>query len=584
MPTIAVSLKDLSALAGEPISAETIEGLLPLVKGELKGVDGDEVRIELNDTNRPDLWSPEGIARQWRARRRGPQRYPFFDRAMPAAAAIQADPALARIRPWVGGFIARGPAVTEGFLRSLIQTQEKLSDHYGAFRKTLSMGVYRAAEIVFPVRYRAVGRNDRTFIPLGAETEMSLGEILEKHPKGIQYGRGVLPAEGPVPILEDARGRPLSFPPIINSRATGEVRPGDTDLFVEMTGSGENGFWQVTLGLNICAANLADRGYAIEPVNTLYAEECAPPLGRVVPSPHPLDDCGVREADLPVSLVRELLGTSLSAGQIVEALACYGVTASAPPPAVGQRARPETVSCRVPPWRMDLMHPVDLVEDVLLARGLASLPARMPEEFTVGRPDGLVAFVDAVRQVWIGLGFEEVFSNVLSAREDLRDRMNGRTGGIARILNPYSASYTVLRDAVLPSLLRVEAASAKALYPHRIFEAGEVETAREGVFRTEMRLAALVAHEKANFSELQSSLWAFLAPWGRKVRIQRPEKGKADPAFASGRHGAILLDETPIGTIGEIAAAVRVAWGIRVPAAALEIDLAALKDALFPSQ
>ncbi len=583
MPTITASLADLSALTGETLSPATVEALLPLVKGEIKGLSGDEIKIELNDTNRPDLWCPEGIARQWRARRLGPQRYPFFDRAPHAPSSIQADPRLGAIRPWVGGFIARGSAVTDLFLKSLIQTQEKLSDNFGAFRKTLSMGVYRAVHIAFPVFYRAVGRTERKFVPLGFEVEMTLAEILEKHPKGVQFGKSALPLKGPVPILEDAKGRILSFPPIVNSRASGEVKIGDTDLFIEMTGTN---FWSVALGLNICAANLADRGYTIEGVNTLYAEGSAPPLGRLVVAPHPLADCLVREADLPAPLVSELLGAPLSPREIAEALFRYGVEA-APCALSGTRgsgpglSKEKTISCRIPAWRMDFMHPVDLVEDVLLARGLSSVVPAMPAEFTVGRSDPLVAFADAARQAWTGLGFEEIFSNVLAAERDLCERLNRRPGLVARILNPYSASYAVLRDSLLASLLRVEAASAKALYPHRIFEAGEVESIVGDSFKTQLRLAALIAHDKANFSELQASLWAFLVPWGKDLSILKPER--PDPAFISGRLGKILVEGRPIGQIGEIAPEALESWSVRVPCAALEIDLAALREILFPA-
>lgn len=563
MPTIDVSLSDLSKLAEEPLSAASLEALLPLVKGELKGADGDALRIELNDTNRPDLWSPEGIARQWRARRLGPQRYPFFERAPHATATVQADPALAAVRPWVGGFIARGPAVTDASLKALIQTQEKLSDNFGAFRKSLSMGIYRAAGIAFPVFYRAVGRDERKFVPLGFDAEMTLAEILERHPKGVQYGKGTLPAEGPVPVLEDSKGKILSFAPIINSRASGEVKVGDTELFVEMTGTA---FWQMILGLNIMAANLADRGYAIEGVNTLYAAEGVPPLGRMVVAPNPLLDRFVREGDLPVRLASDLLGSPLGAEEIAEALARYGVEAS---------PQKDKVACRIPAWRMDLMHPVDLVEDVLLARGLDSVAPRMPEEFTVGRADPLGAFGDAGRAAWIGLGFEEIFSNVLCAGEDLAERAGGRRPAAARILNPYSASYSVLRDTLLASLLRVEGASAKALYPHRVFEVGEVERAEGGSFRTELRLSALVAHEKANFSELQASLWGFFSSWQGTPSIRKPAAHPDSAVFIPGRFGEILWEGKPVGVIGEIAPAVLEAWGIRVPCAALEISLSA---------
>ena len=229
MPTIDATLSDLAQLVGGNFSLEALQRALPLVKGELKGVDGDAVRIELNDTNRPDLWSPEGIARQIRIHRRGkPAAYPFFASTPRPEWWIEAD-AAPSFRPYVGGFLAKGPAVTAASLAVLIQTQEKLAENYGRRRRSLSMGIYRADRIAFPVRYRAVERSRRKFVPLGFEQEMTLAEILAKHPKGKEYA-AALPAEGPVPILEDAKGNTLSFPPIVNSRATGEVAPGDTAL------------------------------------------------------------------------------------------------------------------------------------------------------------------------------------------------------------------------------------------------------------------------------------------------------------------------------------------------------------------
>ena len=81
MPTISVPKTALSQLLGRPVRREDLEAWLPWVKGELKGeaADGEAWRVELNDTNRPDLWCVEGIARQIRGMLTGqwPQ-YPFF--------------------------------------------------------------------------------------------------------------------------------------------------------------------------------------------------------------------------------------------------------------------------------------------------------------------------------------------------------------------------------------------------------------------------------------------------------------------------------------------------------------------------
>ena len=71
MPTISFFQKDFEELLGRTVPPEQLESWLPLVKGELKDVTQatGEIRVELQDSNRPDLWSVEGIARQRPARR-----------------------------------------------------------------------------------------------------------------------------------------------------------------------------------------------------------------------------------------------------------------------------------------------------------------------------------------------------------------------------------------------------------------------------------------------------------------------------------------------------------------------------------
>ena len=79
MPTITIFKQDLEGLLAGPgkapqtVTMEQLEESLMLVKGELKGQNPDtgELRIELQDSNRPDLWCCEGIARQIRVKRQG---------------------------------------------------------------------------------------------------------------------------------------------------------------------------------------------------------------------------------------------------------------------------------------------------------------------------------------------------------------------------------------------------------------------------------------------------------------------------------------------------------------------------------
>src|SRR5207249_10562594 len=73
MPAISANRKDLDKLLGRRVTDKELEAWLPLVKGEIKEVDTatGEIRFELQDSNRPDLWSVEGIARQIRIKLNG---------------------------------------------------------------------------------------------------------------------------------------------------------------------------------------------------------------------------------------------------------------------------------------------------------------------------------------------------------------------------------------------------------------------------------------------------------------------------------------------------------------------------------
>ena len=68
MPTIEASKKDLERLIGKKFTIPGLEEALMYVKGELDGQDGDALKIDVKETNRPDLWSSEGIAREIKAR------------------------------------------------------------------------------------------------------------------------------------------------------------------------------------------------------------------------------------------------------------------------------------------------------------------------------------------------------------------------------------------------------------------------------------------------------------------------------------------------------------------------------------
>ncbi len=571
MPTITFDHEDLERLIAGPtgkpqrLTQAQLEGLLPLVKGELKGQDAEsgEWRVELQDSNRPDLWCCEGIARQIRIKRAGrPLVYEFFASKRKPTRQVVVSRGMDKVRPYVAACAALGHDVTEAGLAQLIQTQEKLADIFGRKRRTVSIGVYRLPAIQFPVAYELEKPDQARFTPLGMDTAMSLGEILMVHPKGVEYG-SIVAGHERVPLLRDRAGQALSFPPIINSREIGEVHVGDRDLFVEVTGTDAH---MVVLALNIFAVNLADRGARIEPVEIVYPYRT--PFGRRVITPC---DFGKSRA-ISIDAIDRALGEVLKPTEIRKTLGAYGYE-------VGGSAG--NLRVKLPPYRNDLMHPVDVVEDVAICKGYESFAPVMPQQFTVGGLSRLEERSDQVRDLMIGLGYQEVMSNILGSRQEFVERMRlegTEHGRLVEVDNVMSSNYSCLRPSLLPSLLRVEAASGRAFYPHRLFEAGEIARPNLSVVigsETRLAVAALAVQTGASFSEMHSALDVLLYYLGHAYALQPV----AHPSFLEGRVGQIVIRGAAVGHIGELHPAVLEQWQITVPAAAFELDLTDFPEA-----
>jgi phenylalanyl-tRNA synthetase beta chain len=609
MPHVTFPLADLRALARDPkLDLDALDRLSALVKGELKRRHSSEAeaKVELQDTNRPDTWCVEGIARAIRQHRAGrPDAYPFFAADEAPAGTIEVDPSVLEVRPYVAGFVARGYAVDEAGLLAFISAQEVLSKNFGRQRKSIAIGVYDGSRLAWPVRYLAAPLDAReaAFVPLAphdpAQARDGRGEpipaarwkeawtpaeILRDHPTGRDYAPALpsRPGEGSnlAPLLVDARGAVLSFPPIINSQALGRVTPGMSDLFVEVTGTTQD---QVLLAANILAANLADRGATIGAVTTLYP--AATPRGVEVRAPHPLEDR--RAVEVPLGEFRRLLGEpELTQGEVARWLAALGLDVTA----TGDALRVTT-----PAYRIDYLHGVDAIEDFAISRGYDAFQPLMPEEFTVGALTPATRFQDLARERALGLGFEEAIGNILTSVEEVRARMRlGEQddhrplhgGPLVRIMNVMNQNYAVLRDWIIPTLLEVERRSTGAVYPHRVFEAGEVavwDPAANLSARTEQRLAALLVHDKAGFSELQGALHQLLRSFGLGFQAGPRPYALAlvdHPSFIPGRVARVTAAGEDLGLLGELHPDVLVRWGLYAPAVAFELRLDALRRAL----
>src|SRR5271157_4081359 len=461
MPKIDVNEELFFRALGRRYEASELTPLLTIAKAELDDWPKGEgvLRIELNDTNRPDLWSTLGLARQLSIYLTGKvPSYQFFSRAGGTKEAgdrrVVVDRDLKDIRPFIGSFVAEGKEVTDALLREIIQSQEKLCGNFGRKRKTIAMGVSRADLVTWPVSYSAADPDTTRFIPLDYEKPMSLRQILTEHPKGKEYGH-IVSGYPRFPLLSDGKGEVLTFPPVINSALIGGVKPGDTRLFIDLTGPDLD---VILTACAIAACDFSDMGFTVLPVAVEYPFDTR--YGRTIVTPFYFQ----RDTVLDVSEASKRLGESFTPEQAAASIRRMGNTV---------QVRGTQIVVTPPEYRNDFMHPVDAIEEIMIGRGMDTFAPVMPRDFTVGRVSEAEEYGRRTREIMIGLGYQEMIYGYLGARKDIVERMCLDGTDALEIATPMTESFDMVRNSILPSLLGSEAVSAHAVYPHRIFEIGK---------------------------------------------------------------------------------------------------------------
>jgi len=585
MPKIEVNEQVFYKLAGCPDgkskwkTRDEFEEALVCAKAELdedsdKNLPESErtLKIELNDTNRPDLWGTAGCARQLRIYDGGEKpNYPFFSRQddiKQASRKVKVESSVKKVRPFITGFIAKGKTITDPMLRDMIQTQEKLAWNYGRKRRSMSMGIYRISLIKWPIIYKGADPDAVSFIPLQWDCPLTLREILKQHPKGKEFA--FIQENEPIhPLLTDSEGTILSYPPIINSNDLGAVQVGDSEVFVELTGTDIH---CLTLAASIVACDLADNGFTIEPVEFEYDFDT--PFGRKMVTPYYFQ----KPVFCSLSRIERFLGEKLTADECVKALTRMGVTAEAANDTEWCSSPSETkapfepgVRAYPPEYRNDFLHAADVAEDVMIGRSLGSFKPERPADSTVGRLLPITLFSRQVKELFIGMGYQEMIYNYLGSRKDLVENMRGRGGKIIRIFNPMTENYEYVRDSVIASLMKSESISG-ATYPHKIYEVGKIAWLNDNEnYRSSTRQYAGFLHAgvDANFNTAAAELQTLFYYLSREYQVEEAD----DPRFIPGRAAVIIYNDKPVGVFGEIHPEVLENWGVTVPCTAGEIDL-----------
>jgi phenylalanyl-tRNA synthetase beta chain len=422
-----------------------------------------------------------------------------------------------------------------------MELQEKLHLGLGRNRKKVAIGVHNFEPVEPPFTYKAVDPDSVEFVPLNKVESMTMSEILEKHEKGVDYAF-VLEGYDKHPLIVDKYNNVLSYPPIINGSLT-EVTPFTTDLFIDVTG---NDIKAINYALNIVTTSLAERGGQI--YSTTIKDG-----GKTYISP----DLTPEKRKLSVDYVNKILGTKFKGKQVVSCLKKMGYNAN--------ELSKDKLNVEIPAWRADILHDIDLIEDVSVGYGYDKFEIDFPKDLTFGKELPSRSFYDALRNIMIGLGFNEVTTFTISNEQDEFNKMGLKVGDRVQIENPISEEYSCLRVGLIPSLFKILNENRHHPLPQQIFELGIMADKN---FRNQHYLAFVKIDAKANFTECKSLVEAFMRDSGTKYRI----KDYDHPAFVKGRCAAVVCDNKEIGFFGELHPKTISEFGLEYPIIAFDIQ------------
>jgi phenylalanyl-tRNA synthetase beta chain len=518
----------------------------------IDGETDDEISVEVFP-NRPDLLSLQGFSRAINAflgkkGNLGLKEFKVYDFEKDFKVII--DKSVKDVRPFTACAIVKGLKFDDEKIMEIIDVQEKLHGSYGRNRKKLAIGIYPLEEIKLPIKFSAKKPEDIKFQPLEFPREINGRQILSQHPTGREYGDLLKDCEV-FPVFEDASGEVLSMPPIINSEKTGKISEKTKDIFIECSGF-QKEYLQKTLNMVVCVlSELGGKIYSMEIEDSVDGNWISP-------------DLEPEKMEFSIEGLNKWLGLELKDKEIEDLLGKMGI---------GFEKDGEKAYALIPPYRTDILHEVDLSEEVAISYGYDNFKPDIPEISTIGEENGISILKRKISDVLVGLGLLEVSSYHLSTKEKQFKRIGIKEfkDKMIEVIDSKTEN-NILRTSLFANHIAILAENSDASYPQKVFELGKVfshDSSSETGVGEEERLCVSLCSEKANFTEVKQILDYLMRMLDVKYSIEETER----EGFIDGRCGSVIVDGSSVGVIGEVSPFVLKNNKIRMPMGVLEIGL-----------
>ncbi|MEK6855369.1 MAG: phenylalanine--tRNA ligase subunit beta [Nanoarchaeota archaeon] len=513
-----------------------VEEKISLFGTPLQSLNNEEIEIEIYP-NRPDLLSMHGFIRSFKAFLGKDESLKKYSVSKPEKNyLVMIDQSVKEVRPFTSCAIMKNLSLDNEKIKEIINIQEKLHATIGRNRKKVAIGIYPLEKIALPITYKALSPQDIKFIPLESEKEMNALQILQKHPAGRAYSH-LLEGYKKFPVFIDSKMNILSMPPIINSNETGKINESTKEVFIECSGFNKE---VVNKTLNLIVTTLADIGgkiYSMELVYEKRNREITPNLTS-------------EKIKISLENINKLLGISLKESEVERLLKKMGIDY-------------KNKTAQIPAWRTDILHEVDIIEDIAIAYGYNKFIPEIPNIYTSSEEQHEEKIKEKLSDVLVGLGLIEISSyHLIKEREAQIMRIKEKIE-----VENSKTEYKILRLNLLIPALRILSENKDHEYPQKIFEIGTTFSLSKNKIRENESL--IIALSPSNFTEAKQILDYIAELFYFDYSI----KESLHPNLINGRNAKIMIKNNEIGYIGEVAPETLRAWNIKMPISVIEISL-----------
>ena len=527
---------------------EKMENKISMFGTPVESVDSKEIQLEVFP-NRPDLLSYQGFKRAFLAylsKKTGLKKYKVNSPEKNYKVIIESS--VKNVRPYTACVIVKGLRFNDEKIKEIIEIQEKLHLTVGRKRKKVAMGIYPLEKIKLPINYKALEPNKIKFQPLESKHKMNALEILQENPTGKEYAH-LLKGKEKFPIFIDSENNILSMPPIINSHKIGKITEKTRDVFVECSGFD---FEILEKCVNILSTALADMG------GKIYQMEIKSSSGKKI-----VPDFKPEEMKLSLENANKLLGLKLNDKEVKRLVERMGYDYN-------------KGIVKVPSWRTDVLHEVDLIEDIAIAYGYDNFIPEIPEISTIGEEFEIEKIKRKFSEVFVGMGMVELSNYHLTNKDYQFKKMKIPEEGFIK-LKESKTEYNILRKDLSHFLLKILSENIDVEYPQKIFEIGKVFSVKESKVSEKENLTAAIS--PGNFTEIRQILEYFAQVIDLKIDFK--ETNEFPEYFIDGRVAEIVFGNKRIGFIGEIHPKILKNWGIKMPVALFEMSLEEIFEKLI---